>query len=77
MKDCLKCKHAKWDRTAAGRLHPKGGGQCTYTWKLPPLPASMYWISRPPQPLGGFIQRNKLLPDHCPYWAEEAPSDPR
>ena len=26
MKNCTDCKHALWDKTEAGRLHPKGGG---------------------------------------------------
>jgi len=26
MKNCTDCKHALWDKTETGRLHPKGGG---------------------------------------------------
>lgn len=28
---CLDCKHAEWLRTDAGRLHPSGQGQCSWT----------------------------------------------
>lgn len=72
MKYCLKCKHAKWYRDAAGRMHRDGGGKCGYPWKMPQLPAAMYWMGNSaPQPLGGYINRRKELKDHCPYYGEE------
>ena len=40
MKDCTHCKHAAWNLTMRGALHPSGEGKCTYEVKLPPLPAS-------------------------------------
>ena len=66
MKNCTGCKFAKWNKTDAGRLHPSGNGQCVYEYKIPALPASMYWIGYH-SPLGGFINRRKELKDHCPY----------
>lgn len=75
MKHCTDCKHAKWDRTAAGRLHPSGAGQCLYLYRLPPLPASMRWgwfDTAVPAPKGGTINRRKELPDHCAYYARAA-----
>ena len=73
MKTCLECKHAKWKRTPAGRLHPSGDGQCTYLWIALQLPQSMYWIGRSaPKPAGSFINRRHALDDHCAYWAKES-----
>lgn len=37
---CMDCRFVDWDRTVAGRLHPKGGGRCVWT-KAVALPASM------------------------------------
>lgn len=71
MKTCNGCRYARWDRTKAGRLHPNGYGRCQYKWEMPALPASMYWIGRPPSPLGSLIERREQLKDHCPYWARE------
>ena len=72
MRHCLKCKYAKWDRTKTGRLHPSGEGICTYPYKIPQLPASMYWVSgEPPIPCTAFIHRKKELDNHCPYWQEK------
>lgn len=71
MKNCTHCKHADWKRNVAGNLHPSGDGMCKYEYKLPPLPASMYWPSYmgPIAPRGGSINRRKALSDHCVYWA--------
>jgi len=70
MKTCLKCRHAAWDLTAAGKLHPSGGGLCRYPWKMPQLPASMYWVGHEPNPCGGYISRKNDLKDHCSYFNE-------
>jgi hypothetical protein len=73
MKHCLDCKYAVWDRTAKGRLHPSGEGKCTYPYKVPELPKSMYWIGGiPPSQCGGYISRKKELKDHCAYYNKEA-----
>jgi len=70
MKYCLDCKYADWKRTTSGRLHPSGDGRCTYKWKSPQLPASMYWIGQSePKPSGGHISRNEQLKEHCVYFA--------
>lgn len=69
MKNCNDCRHATWDRTKNGRLHPSGGGSCRYPYKIPQLPSSMYWLSfNKPTPLGGWINRREELKDHCPYY---------
>jgi hypothetical protein len=68
MKDCNKCALAEWKRTDAGKLHPSGDGRCAWKFKLPPLPASMYFIGGPQTPAGGHISRRKELPDHCPQY---------
>lgn len=72
MKNCTHCKHAEWLRTAAGKLHPSGDGRCRYPWKMPALPASMYWIGgRSDSPCGGHINRRKELKDHCVYYSRK------
>ena len=71
MKSCNVCKYADWKRSDAGRLHPSGVGECTYEWKLPPLPQSMSWVGflgTSPKPCGGQISRKRELPDHCAYF---------
>ena len=72
MKDCNGCKHAKWQRTASGRLHPSGDGQCEFEVKMPVLPASMNWgymfHRTTPKPSGGRINRREPLKDHCPCY---------
>ena len=75
MKSCLHCKYAGWRRTDSGKLHPSGDGRCTYDWKMPPLPQSMYWLGKiaPTMPYIVTISRKKELPDHCAYWTEDKP----
>jgi hypothetical protein len=68
MKNCAGCKYAEWDRTKSGSLHPSGDGRCGYPWKLPALPASMYWVNTPGH-CGGLINRRRELKDHCVYFA--------
>lgn len=71
MKNCTHCKHAVWQKTAAGRLHPSGDGRCGYEVKLPRLPASMQWgtvFGGTPRPVGGRINRRRELRDHCEFF---------
>jgi len=69
MKNCKDCKYAEWDKTTTGRLHPSGDGKCTYPFKVPKLPAAMYWIGRTvPEPSGGQINRRTDLKEHCTYY---------
>lgn len=69
MKNCTKCKHADWHKTAAGKLHPSGDGVCKYPWKLQKIPAAMCWAGRgEPKLTGGHINRRKELNDHCVYF---------
>jgi len=70
MKNCTDCKHAEWRRTEAGKLHPSGGGQCKYPYKLPPLPAAFWWTGTPNQSFG-YINRREYLKDHCTYYARK------
>ena len=72
MKNCTQCVHADWQRTAQGRMHPSGDGRCTKEVKLPPLPASKYFIS-PPTAYGGSINRRKELGTHCTYYTRATP----
>lgn len=68
MKTCINCGFAKWNRTSSLRLHPDGGGMCT--WEVPefPIPKSMYWLGYP-KPVGGYIDRKQpLLYENCPAW---------
>lgn len=67
MKDCTHCKWAAWDRTAAGKLHPLGGGECTYKIVVRQLPAAFYWVFNPHHS-GGFITRRRELKTHCTYY---------
>jgi len=69
MKNCTSCQYAEWAKTASGKLHPSGNGQCKYKYKVPALPQSMYWLGRcDPIPNGGRINRHKELKDHCAYF---------
>ena len=72
MKNCTDCKHALWETTATGRLHPCGSGRCQYPYKVPALPQAFYWMShRTPKPFGGNINRRTDLKDHCTYYARK------
>ena len=68
MKDCTHCKHAQWERTKAGRLHPSGYGMCGLKNKiqLPPLPACMRWPLA--KPFGGRINRHEDLRTDCAFY---------
>lgn len=68
MRTCKDCKYADWKRTKTGALHPSGEGRCRYPWKMPPLPASMFWSGVEPTVSGGMIFRNREFVDHCPYY---------
>ena len=72
MKNCTDCKHADWKRRDGGNLHPSGDGMCQYEYKIPALPAAMWWMGTAPTPNGGAINRRKELADHCVYWARDA-----
>jgi hypothetical protein len=80
MKSFLNCTHAVWNKTKSGKLHPSGDGTCAYPWKMPQLPASMYWIGsglRAPTPSGGYISRKTELKEHCVYFSrKEQRSEP-
>lgn len=67
MKSCVGCVFADWQKTKTGRLHPSGSGLCTFKYKVPPLPESMYWLDSP-KPRGGYLERNRELKDHCVYF---------
>ena len=72
MKDCTYCKWAKWERTAAGKLHPSGEGMCGHEIIVRPLPAAFYWLHKP-IPLGGYINRKRELKTHCTYYDKSTP----
>lgn len=68
MKSCIGCKYVKWALTEKGRLHPQGGGKCTYEVKPPALPASMYFKSADIG--GGWINRHDD-PKVCQVYEKE------
>lgn len=64
MKSCTDCKHAAWQRTTTGRLHPSGDGMCLKVVVIPPIPAACWWLQSP-RLAGGQINRREELKDHC------------
>ena len=54
---CMDCKLADWQRTAAGKLHPSGDGQCRWVMPELRLPVSMYFVGGRTTPSGGYINR--------------------
>ena len=68
MKNCNGCKYASWDKTKNGRLHPSGYGKCLFGFKIPPLPASWFYITKPNLGGSGIINRKTEFNDHCPYY---------
>lgn len=69
MKNCTDCKHAHWQKTAAGKLHPSGNGRCQWELKLPALPTAIHWWAGVPRVSYGFINRRKELAVDCPQFA--------
>lgn len=70
MKSCLYCKFANWDKTAAGKLHPLGGGRCTKEFSIV-VPQAFYFVGGTPKPAGGWINRKSELKDHCVFYQRE------
>jgi hypothetical protein len=71
-KSCLNCGLAKWDKTAAGHLHPSGHGRCQWAMPVIPISSARYYIGGPtrdviPGPTGGGIDR-KAPHTNCPTW---------
>lgn len=72
MKSCKDCRFAQWKRTTNGRLHPSGMGNCAFPWRMPAIPASMYWVPyTPPLLAGGLINRKENLKEHCAYYTRQ------
>lgn len=72
MKNCIGCKWAVWNKTVAGKNHPSGDGECTFAWRMPPLPASMFWMfDKKPVPSGGHINRGEELKEDCTYYMRD------
>jgi len=70
--NCMNCKYADWERTAAGRLHPNGDGKCTAPINLPQLPKAFYWYGSLPLGGGGFISRKMIEKfEGCQRWQRE------
>lgn len=65
MNNYIGCKHANWNRTAKGNLHPSGDGRCEFPYEPSPLPASMYWIGFSIRG-GGYINRRGERTKSCP-----------
>ena len=70
MKTCKGCKHADWDKTVAGKLHPSGDGLCTKVVRIPVLSQAYNWVYDTVY-TGGEINRRVQLKDHCAYFAKE------
>jgi len=70
MKECLRCRYARWKMTSNGRMHPSGDGRCGYSYVVPTLPGAFYWISGVPSPCGGFINRREKLKEDCVYFKQ-------
>lgn len=75
--DCLRCVYARWHKTNSGAHHPSGEGVCEYPYKIPELPASMYWVGGEPKPCGGHINRKEGLKSPCPHKKRISDDDPR
>lgn len=71
MKNCDDCKYANWNKRADCKLHPYGDGKCMFSWQIPKLPASMYWIGVEPKPSGGYINRKSDLKEDCVYYRDK------
>jgi len=74
---CIGCIHAEWGRTANGKLHPSGDGNCLYLKKNPMdlrIPAAFYWTTGRPSPAGGWINRkaNYGIANGCAFKSEKA-----
>ena len=75
---CDDCKFAEWKRTAAGRLHPDGSGQCKRLEAHPldmRLPSAFHWgfaSDTPPKPNGGYIERKHHHKKPCAFKAVSA-----
>ena len=67
MNTCIGCKYAAWYVTKAGQYRPDGNGRCKYQYKMPPLPVSMYWLSKPKLEMTA-INRHIIYDEPCPYY---------
>lgn len=69
MESCLNCKHAAWEKTKDGRLHPRGDGLCTFQLVIPSIPKACYFLFGREPVLGGrWINRNEKVYSDCPCW---------
>lgn len=67
---CEGCKHAAWNKTVNGRLHPDKSGRCTWTATFRIAASSMAgtsWTKRgePIVVKGGHIWRGSEGPSAC------------
>lgn len=79
---CDGCKHAEWQRTKNGRLHPSGDGRCVYLRDHPldlRIPSSFYWgcWTMTPKPDGGYIERGVELDKYCEFYDAGSDDEPR
>lgn len=66
---CTECTHALWRRTANGRLHQSGDGECIVKIApLPTLPKCSSWVIAKRNP-GGWINRWSANHTDCPLFA--------
>jgi len=71
---CMTCKFAEWQKTAAGKLHPSGDGRCKWIYPLVRLPVGMYWVGGELRPSGGNINRRDEW-QQCPQYQPEPRHD--
>lgn len=74
MTDCTTCRHANWERTQSGKLHPSGDGRCNRLNAHPldlRIPPAFWWQTpqddHPPRPTGGHINRHRPTRGKCAF----------
>lgn len=73
---CTECTHALWRRTANGRLHQSGDGECIVEIApMPTMPKCMSWAITPRR-VGGWINRRAANHLDCPLFAPKEEGKP-
>ena len=70
MKNCTKCKYARWLRDYKGRLYPSGEGFCKFPYKIPDITEYKGCIIKTPVPLNCYINKHEELKYHCACYEE-------
>jgi hypothetical protein len=70
---CDNCRHAVWDRTSIGHLHPNRAGKCTYAADVPVPRFSQFHARNNKDSIkirGGWINRGYEFDDACTLYDE-------